>query len=343
MLSETAKTGKAVIKGIQNIQNNSNMSIESTWTALSFTSGMANQMFELSCAYEIAKSRRSKLCLIGFNQTDLHDHVQLKFNLSDCPALDFTEARDPFGVGRFEERWLASPGSIRLRGLSRSFKYFAEVPFELKAMAWAERWVLQRGVTVGIHVRRGAGDHGETPAAGSRPAPLLYYEYCLHALRQRVGAFAMVVASDDPDWAAAQPAFAGAVVRRGGAPAEDMAVLAACRHVVSGAGADGWWAMRLAARPGARFYYAGPGARPADRHRRRPGAAVDRLGFPPSWTGVGDRELAAFRASGAHRALHPQVTRSGTARQPGAGDSDARRPGGPLEDRSDWVLSEWPG
>ena len=156
-----------------------------------------------------------------------------------------------------------------------------------------------KGVTVGIHVRR--GDYADNKNIGGRVAPAIYFEYCLQQLRQRHGPFKAVVVSDDPDWVRAQPVFAGATVHNG-SPEEDMAILAACRHVVASIGTFGWWAMRLKSRPGECFYYSDPWDYDVVPAYRPLFTAADH--FLPSWTGVGDAELAAFRASAAFSALH---------------------------------------
>ena len=177
------------------------------------------------------------------------------------------------------------------------------MPFQLKPRAWAERWVEQHGVAVGIHVRR--GDYVSRKDNGGRPPPALYFEYCLHLLRQRHGPLRAVVVSDDPDWVQAQPAFAAEILHRG-TPAEDMALLAACPHVIASIGTFGWWAMRFKTLPGESFYYADPWDLTVVPERREVFRAEDY--FMPEWRGVDDAELAVFGPS-------RSVTASASARE----------------------------
>ena len=273
---------------------------QTIWTAIGFLGQLGNQMFQLASAYGIAKSRGSRLCLFRYVHSDLYSSVDLNADISDCPDLYFPQKFED-GFGAFDATFMSERGNLRVHDFLQSYKYFDNVPFVLKTKAWAESWVEEHGVTVGIHVRR--GDYVSRKDNGGRPPPPLYYEYCLHLVRQRHGPFKAVVVSDDPDWVRAQPVFAGATVHVG-SPAEDMAILAACRHVVASIGTFGWWAMRLKGRPGECFYYSDPWDYDVVPDRRKTFKAADH--FLPSWTGVGDAELAAFRASAAYAALHPE-------------------------------------
>jgi hypothetical protein len=86
----------------------------------------------------------------------------------------------------------------------------------------------------------------------------------------------------------AQPVFAAAILHLGTA-AEDMALLAACPHVIASIGTFGWWGMRLKTRPGESFDYADQWDFTVDPHRREAFGAEDHF-----LRGVGDAELAAF-------------------------------------------------
>ena len=264
------------------------------WTGVEFIGQLGNQMFELASAYGIAQVRRSRVCVKNYAATDLPESIQLLANISECPPLHFDNVWES-GFATFESTLMTARGNIMVGQFLQSYRYFDEVPFVLKPMAWAELWVKEHGVAVGIHVRR--GDYVMNPYNGGRPPPALYFEYCLHVLRQRHGQLKAVVVSDDPEWVRAQPIFADAIVQHG-SPAEDMAVLAACEHVVASIGTFGWWAMRLKATPGERLYYADPWNYTVVPDRQRSFTAADH--FPPEWVGVGDAELESFRSSPAY-------------------------------------------
>ena len=261
------------------------------WTSVGFMGQLGNQMFQLASAYGIAKARGSKMCTMGFAGTQLDESVQLTQSIEECTNYNYRTVYEA-GFGTYDPALVSQRGNITLYQYLQSYKYFDVVPFQLKPMAWAERWVEQHGVSVGIHVRR--GDYAAQRQNGGRPPPALYFEYCLHLLRQRHGPLRAVVVSDDPDWVQAQPVFAAAILHRG-TPAEDMALLAACSHVIASIGTFGWWAMRLKARPGECFYYADPWDYAVVPERRDAFRAADH--FLPGWTGVGDAELAGFSPS----------------------------------------------
>jgi galactoside 2-L-fucosyltransferase 1/2 len=263
---------------------------ENTWTAVRFIGQLGNQMFELASAYGIAKARRSRLCVLDYAHSFLQSSVILIQNISQCPDIQLIDLYES-GFGKYDDRLLSAHGNITVQMFLQSYKYFTEVPFQLRPRAWAEGWVHDHGVSVGIHVRR--GDYASRRQNGGRPPPPVYFEYCLHLIRRRHGAFRAVVVSDDPDWVAAQPVFSGALIRRGGSPAEDMAVLAACRHVVASIGTFGWWGMRLKRGAGECFHYADPWDYDVVPDRRSAFKAEDH--FLPAWTAVGDAELAAFQ------------------------------------------------
>jgi galactoside 2-L-fucosyltransferase 1/2 len=249
---------------------------------------LGNQMFQLASAHGIAQSRGSKLCTIGFAGTSLDESVELTHPIAECATASFRPVTEA-GFGVYDPSLAAEPGNITLLLYLQSYRYFHEPPFRLKPRAWAAAWVQRHGVSVGIHVRR--GDYAARRANGGRPPPALYFAYCLRRLRRRHGPLRALVVSDDPDWVRDQPALAAALLHRG-SPAEDMALLAACPHVIASLGTFGWWAMRLRAQPGDAFYYADPWDYDLVPERRAAFRPADH--FVPAWTGVGDAELAAF-------------------------------------------------
>jgi galactoside 2-L-fucosyltransferase 1/2 len=219
--------------------------------------------------------------------------VELKKDITQCNDARHRDVHEA-GFAKYDPTLASQDGNITLYQYLQSYKYFNELPFQLKPREWAERWVEQHNVSVGIHVRR--GDFASHRGTGGRLPPTRYFEYCLNLLRQRYGSLRVVVVSDDPGWVKAQPAFATAILHRGTA-AEDMALLAACSHVISSIGTFGWWAMRLKTRPGENFYYSDPWDYSVVPERREAFQAADH--FLPDWTGVGDAELAKWHAGDA--------------------------------------------
>ena len=165
----------------------------------------------------------------------------------------------------------------------QSYRYFASsgLPFELRAMPEARRWVEERGIQLGIHVRR--TDQLAAERGGNDPGAR-YFQAALVLLRRAVSgqALAAVVCTDDVEWVRQQAVFDGMHIRDGTAsPVEDMAILASCKHMVMSLGTFGWWAAYLRMFAGETYYYATPFQRPMDYSEH----------FPPHWTGLADADV----------------------------------------------------
>ena len=267
------------------------------WTLVRLHAGLGNQMFQFASATGIAQARKSRLCIIGrFELSALAQAVEFLGAVQNCEDQDRVMYEEESGFATFDQRLMNLRGTVHVATFLQSYKYFDRIPFRLKTEQWAARWVKAKGVTVGIHVRR--GENARNQEVGGRVAPPIYFEYCLQLLKVRYGTFRTVVVSDDPDWVEAQPIFVGAIVRRGGSAAEDMAVLTACTHVVASIGTFGWWAMRLKSQPGDCFYYADPWNYTIVPQYRSQFTAADH--FLPEWNGVGDAELVEFQRSMTH-------------------------------------------
>ncbi len=231
------------------------------WTTVNFDQWLGNQLFQVASAYGIARSRGSRLCVQNFSGFQFSDSVELTRTIPECPTPDFRPVYEA-GFGKYDPTLAAEKGNITVGSYLQSYKYFDEVPFQLKPKEWARRWVEEHGVSVGIHVRR--GDYKDVSTGGRLP-PALYFEFCLQQLRQRHGPLRVVVVSDDIEWVQSQPVFADAIVHTGGSAAEEC------------------------------FYYSDPWDYKIIPHVKERFRAEDY--FLPEWTGVGDAELASFQPS----------------------------------------------
>lgn len=161
----------------------------------------------------------------------------------------------------------------------QSYRYFASsgVPFSLRAKDFGRDFVAARGIRVGIHVRR---TDQLTPSHGGKDPGARYFAA---ALRRLPIQGPVVVCTDDAAWVKAQPVFAGMLIRDGTDDAgEDMAILAACEHLVLSIGTFGWWAAFLKEeRSGMVVYYGSPFVRALDYSQH----------FLTHWTGVFDDDL----------------------------------------------------
>jgi hypothetical protein len=102
---------------------------------------------------------------------------------------------------------------MMLRDCVSLCRYFssAGIPFKLKTEAFAREWVSERGIRVGIHVRRG---DQLTPQHGGKDPGVGYFAEALQRLPVKGPA---VVCTDDVAWVKAQSLFDGMWVFEGDA------------------------------------------------------------------------------------------------------------------------------
>ena len=166
----------------------------------------------------------------------------------------------------------------------QSYKYFAEsgIPFRLNAQQWGNNWTSQRGINVGIHVRRGDyltdGYHeGLTPPVEYYRAAILH----LQALVNGSEPLAFFVSSDDIPWIRSQDIFNGMTFTdERHTPDQDMAILSACTHMILSAGTFSWWAAFLSNQDGHKIYYS------EARREWDSGRGVQADHYPPNWIGI---------------------------------------------------------
>ncbi|MFM7249800.1 MAG: alpha-1,2-fucosyltransferase [Planctomycetaceae bacterium] len=170
--------------------------------------------------------------------------------------------------------WFAGAGET----LRRDFTFRA--PQSADAAAWAGR--IGAVESVAVHVRR--GDYVSSPAVRAVHNTLApaYYAAAGEVLRERVGQATFFLFSDDPDWAEAHLRLPGptATVRYAcTAAADDLRLMAACRHAIIANSSFSWWGAWLGRHPG-RVVTA-----PARWFRERPAPAGL---IPPEWIVVAD-------------------------------------------------------
>jgi hypothetical protein len=251
-----------------------------------------NHLFILASAHGIARRRGAKVCLA--NKKDLlveqhsitaHGNSNILWVLnstsffgSDIGCPPGKHSRSSWSEqGRFERfdpsvfavkgDWLSLDGNYL-----QSYKYFSEdgsLPFEFPGRKWGSKQLKEvyDGATCGVHVRR--GDYVNNPSR--RVPPLSYYAEALRRLRQEVPGVQCVIASDDPQWVAAQEPFQGLRILQG-TPQQDLAVLACTQHMILSVGTYGWWAAWLREAPGHTYYFS-VGSDLQDH-------------FPPAWIGI---------------------------------------------------------
>lgn len=155
--------------------------------------------------------------------------------------------------------------------LRRDFAFRA--PPSADVAAWGGRMAAEESVAV--HVRR--GDYVSSPQVREVHNALepAYYAAAGATLRERVGQATFFLFSDDPDWAEAHVRLPGPTATvRSAAAADDLRLMAACRHAIIANSSFSWWGAWLGRHPG-RVVVA-----PARWFRSRP--APEGL-IPPEW------------------------------------------------------------
>lgn len=159
--------------------------------------------------------------------------------------------------GGFDARVLRARSGTYLHGYFQTEDYFADqagalrqdLCFQAEAEGEVAEWlsvIAEDTHAVSLHVRR--GDYlAEAQRGGICDAG--YYRRALGEVAARIGAGPNVyVFSDDPAWARENLSFAqGRVVSSGGGrhPAEELRLMAACRHHVIANSTFSWWGAWL--------------------------------------------------------------------------------------------------
>jgi galactoside 2-L-fucosyltransferase 1/2 len=253
-----------------------------SFVSVYLTGRLGNQLFQAASSFGIALARGGEWCIPYLKGSVLHSSVRFTAPpRTDCVPEGVHVADEAGDFLRFQ-KWMLHehPGeSLRVGVYLQSFHYFSNVsrlPFELNNQASANEWVRGNNITVGMHVRR--TDMLEN--LGNDPT-IAYFKEALARMRDALGpiqAKNIVVCTDDPAWVHTQvEVFGGMIVRTGTDYVEDMAVLAACQHLILSIGTFGWWAAYLRASPGHTYYYAEP-------LRKPPSAYAEH--FPATWTPI---------------------------------------------------------
>ena len=223
------------------------------WIGVNTLGRLGNQLFIIMSCRGIAKVRSRGCCILnainGKFPSDGHgdpeDHVLFDPPLIACPhdAGPFVDVIEKVNEDLLPE--LMNPDylndtNIRAGIYIQSFKYFRGsypiLPFRLKAQAWADQWLADNGVSIGIHARLGD--------KGLRFDPN-YFSKAIVALGIAVNRSQFIVCSDSPEWVENHTDLKGMHISKGRNAGEDMALLAGCKHLIMTIGTYGWWAGYL--------------------------------------------------------------------------------------------------
>ena len=235
------------------------------WVSVQLKGRLGNHLFIIASAHGIAQARGAQVCIT--NTEACLPGADFAYAVQACPTNVVYEPC-------MEEACLATKASnIRAGDYLQSFRYFqaSGLPFQPLHDAWAEQWVSSRGVTAGIHVRRGDSI--------SRAPPIAFFQYAIDRLRLQTDV-TFLICTDDAAWIRQHAIFDGMLIVEGFSPAQDMALLAACQHVIISIGTFGWWGAFLRKSPGITLYY-----------QQVPSGGTDYAAyFPAAWTPIAPDE-----------------------------------------------------
>jgi len=208
-------------------------------------------------------------------------------------AVDDDDDDDLLVVGYFQSWRYFRAVDDRVRSEFRFRRHIADAASDVLRRLTDEQTRLHGDVVlVGVHVRRNDMALEHHRRRGYTVADEHYVRRAINYVADRVATESnatalFVVCTDDADWArrnvhsASNPVvFVSSSHRR--AAAVDLAVLAACHHVITTVGTFSWWAGYLHRPDGITVYYAGfpkPGTEIGNHFR-----AEDF--FPPGWIGL---------------------------------------------------------
>jgi hypothetical protein len=220
------------------------------WIAVQFEGRLGNQMFQAASCYGIAKSRGGRCCFLD-NSDILDAGVTFHEPFIRCPDIAFRNELEGTKNQDFVGSLMHGYGDVRVGIFLQSWLYFVDsLPFKLREQDWGMDWVQRHNVSVGIHVCR--GDFGDN-------FPVSFFEKAIAKLRleckHTIFPSEFVIATDDVAWVRQQKLFNGTLVLEGQSPAQDMAILAACKHLIFSIGTFGWWAAYMKVRPGLVLHY----------------------------------------------------------------------------------------
>jgi len=254
---------------------------------------LGNQLFQWSSASGIAVKNGMKAC---FTHNPGKNDVGIHFEGVDLGCTTRTHGRHVHENGRYGTyNSFSFEGESVLDGYLQSYKYFdpnlrETFGFKPAIIAEAASFLapFEKMVKVGIHVRY---TH-QTEVDYLRFPPERYFENVLSYFRSKYKNVHFVVASDDVSWCSEQSFFQSAdvcIVKKKNIPVLDMAILAACDHMVITAGSFGWWAAYLGAdaKDGEVIYY---DSEFVMEHQINKGNVVREDFYPGSWMAMGASE-----------------------------------------------------
>ena len=174
---------------------------------------LGNQLFQAASSFGIAEWRRAAWCLPQLEGSILQKSVTFLVQPTPCTSDGVKVADEQGGFLQFQQWMMRGEESVRVGTYLQSYRYFASsgLPFRLKGQEAAHKWVADRQIQIGIHIRR---TDQLTEAHGAKDPGVGYFK---EALRRLGNAGPAVVCTDDVAWVRSQPLFEGMHIRDGSA------------------------------------------------------------------------------------------------------------------------------
>lgn len=255
-----------------NNQNTTKRLTSKTWLKCHIMGRLGNNMFQAASCYGIAKNRNSRLCLDG--DTSLLDSVIEWIDVpKQCPDnINFIEINENGQFATYLPLFLNTHLDQNIYisySYLQSYKYFHkyDLPFVLKEEKWAQQWVKEKDIHIGIHIRR---TDILNPLYIDQVPDIQYFEFCLDVLYEHLliskglgkTNVKVFIASDDMTWVSQQLVFQNTNIVYSPFQNEhfskDFLILTQCPHLITSLGSYGWWTRYLNKQNGIKFYYSRP-------------------------------------------------------------------------------------
>ena len=255
-----------VLNDIANLSLSLGTAKRSGWVSARLVGKLGNHLFILASSFGIAYARNAQWCIVNDNENLAYDMVEFlegKGPMECPPGIQFDFLSDNNRFQHFDETLCQrNPGSnVTVGTYLQSFRYFSGsgLPFRQKHAEWAQGWIAQRNINVGIHIRR--GDMLEPGGVDIyNVASIQYFRNALSMLHDMTDGnlLGFVISTDDIAWVRSNGEFSNMTILEGYTPAQCMSILAACKHIIMSVGTFGWWSSFLRIEKGYTFYYDKP-------------------------------------------------------------------------------------
>ena len=287
-----------VLNDIANLSLSLGTAKRSGWVSARLVGKLGNHLFILASSFGIAYARNAQWCIVNDNENLAYDMVEFldgKGPMECPPGIQFDFLSDNDRFQHFDETLCQrNPGSnVTVATYLQSFRYFSGsgLPFRQKHTEWAQGWIAQRNINVGIHIRR--GDMLEPGGVDIyNVASIQYFRNALSMLHDMTDGnlLGFVISTDDIEWVRSNGEFSNMTILEGYTPAQSMSILAACKHTIMSVGTFGWWSTFLRREKGYTFYYDKPYKTESNSVAKQGYDPEDH--FPANWIPLSDDHVS---------------------------------------------------